>query len=70
MSERTLDNVIRNLRMAASYLDTAELMADQVLANHKIASEIKLLKMQVKDYTQEELNLKYRESHYQRRRRK
>lgn len=64
MSERTLDNVIRNLRMAVSYLDTAEMMADQLLANHKAASEIKTMKLLVKDYTQYDLNLKYRESHF------
>lgn len=63
MSEKTLNNVIRNLRMAKTYLETAELMADQMLQNHAVATEIHLLKLDVVAYGTE-LDTEYRQSHF------
>ena len=67
MSEKTLDNVLRHLRIANTYIQTAEDISDKVLKNHIVAADINRLKRKAKD-TIEFLDQEYRESHYQRRR--
>lgn len=69
MSERSLDNVIRHLRIAMTYLDTSMEIADKVLCNHQVATEIQVLNRQVKDYMGE-LDKDYREYHFAKRRRR
>lgn len=63
MSERSLDNVIRHLRIGMTYLDTSMDIADKVLCNHVVAEDIMRLKMKVKDYTNL-LDMSYRERHF------
>lgn len=66
MSEKTLNNVIRNLRMGNNYLQMAEDVAEQLLKNHTVANEIRLRRVVVKDYIYK-LDTEYRVAHYARR---
>ena len=68
MSEKTLDNILRHLRIANTYIQAAEDISDKVLKNHNVAASIGGLKREVKDAI-EFLDQEYRESHYQRRKR-
>jgi hypothetical protein len=67
MSEKGLDRVIRHIRMAASYMQIAEDMADALLQNHTVANELHLLKGDINDAIKK-LDVEYRESHFERRR--
>ena len=68
MSEKTLNNILRHLRIANTYIQTAEDISDKVLKNHNVAASISGLKREVND-TIEFLDREYRECHYQRRKR-
>lgn len=63
MSEKTLDNIIRQLRQAENYLLYAEDMADTLLMNHTVASEIHTQAYDVKRY-REFLDEQYRPVHF------
>ena len=67
MSEQGLDRIIRHVRMAASYLQTAQDMADGLLQNHTVANDLRRLKAEIDDEVKK-LDVEYRGSHFGRRR--
>jgi len=63
MSERSLDRIVRYVRMAESYLDSAEIMADDLLQNHSVASDLHHLKVSINEAVKE-LDVEYRSTHF------
>ena len=63
MSEKTLDNVIRQLRVASEYISNAEYISEDILRNYNVAATCLGLKLQLKEAI-EFLNNEYRISHY------
>ena len=67
MSERALNDIIRYMRRAKESLRVAQELADKVLANHLVATDIKVLRSDLSDCITE-LDVNYRQSHYRRQR--
>ena len=63
MSEKTLDNVIRQLRIASEYINNAEHISKDILRNYNVAATCLDLKLQLKEAI-EFLNNEYRRLHY------
>ena len=63
MTEKTLNEVIRQLRQAYNYLNYAVELSDEMLHDHTVASNILLVRQNV-ERCAEKLDQDYRKSHF------